>query len=74
MLAVPSRETVATFILLAHTGFANGKILDILHTLYLIIPVDSESEVWMMTGLAVRMSIDLGLHLVCISRSSRIPR
>jgi len=25
---------------------------------------DSESEVWMMTGLAVRMSIDLGLHLV----------
>lgn len=25
---------------------------------------DSESEVWMMTGLAVRMSIDAGLHIV----------
>jgi len=30
--------------------------------------VDSESEVWMMTGLAVRMSIDLGLHLVSHGR------
>ncbi|KAL7424239.1 hypothetical protein Q5752_001825 [Cryptotrichosporon argae] len=47
MLAVPNRETVAAFILLAHMGFAN----------------DSESEVWMMTGLAVRMSIDAGLHV-----------
>ncbi|ORY29983.1 fungal-specific transcription factor domain-domain-containing protein [Naematelia encephala] len=47
MLAVPSRETVQAFILLAHTGFAN----------------DSESEVWMMTGLAVRMALDLGLHI-----------
>ena len=25
---------------------------------------DSESEEWMMTGMAVRMAIDLGLHLV----------
>lgn len=46
-LGVPSREAVAAFILLAHMGFA----------------ADSECEVWMMTGLAVRMSIDMGLHL-----------
>ena len=26
MLAVPSRETVAAFILLAHMGFANGPL------------------------------------------------
>lgn len=49
MLSVPSRETVIAFILLAHCGFAN----------------DSESEVWMNTGLAVRMSYELGLQIVC---------
>ena len=48
MLSVPSRETVIAFILLAHCGFAN----------------DSESEVWMNTGLAVRMSYELGLQMV----------
>lgn len=47
MLGVPSRETVAAFVLLAHMGFA----------------ADSECEVWMMTGLAVRMAIDCGLHV-----------
>lgn len=47
MLGIPSRETVAAFVLLAHMGFA----------------ADSECEVWMMTGLAVRMSIDCGLHM-----------
>ena len=30
----------------------------------LILHSDSESEVWEMMGIAVRMSIDLGLHLV----------
>jgi len=38
---------VIAFILLAHCGFAN----------------DSESEVWMMTGLAVRMAYELGLQI-----------
>lgn len=52
MLSVPSRETVIAFILLAHCGFAN----------------DSESEVWMNTGLAVRMSYELGLQIVSSSR------
>lgn len=47
MLGIPSRETVAAFVLLAHMGFAG----------------DSECEVWMMTGLAVRMAIDCGLHM-----------
>jgi hypothetical protein len=51
MLSVPSRETVIAFILLAHCGFAN----------------DSESEVWMNTGLAVRMSYELGLQMVSYS-------
>jgi hypothetical protein len=50
MLSVPSRETVIAFILLAHCGFAN----------------DSESEVWMNTGLAVRMSYELGLQMVSL--------
>ena len=50
MLSVPSRETVIAFILLAHCGFAN----------------DSESEVWMNTGLAVRMSYELGLQIVSL--------
>jgi hypothetical protein len=27
-------------------------------------PPDAESEIWMMTGMAVRMSVDLGLHIV----------
>ncbi|ORY23128.1 fungal-specific transcription factor domain-domain-containing protein [Naematelia encephala] len=48
MLAVPSRDTIIALLLLAHLGFAN----------------DSESEEWMFTGMAVRMAIDLGLHLV----------
>ena len=52
MLSVPSRETVIAFILLAHCGFAN----------------DSESEVWMNTGLAVRMSYELGLQIVSSTR------
>lgn len=47
MLGVPSREAVVSFILLAHMGFA----------------ADSETEVWMMTGLAVRMAIEAGMHL-----------
>jgi hypothetical protein len=47
MLSLPRRETVAAFVLLAHVGFAS----------------DSESEVWMMTGLAVRMAVDCGLHV-----------
>lgn len=53
MLGVPSREAVAAFVLLAHMGFA----------------ADSESEVWMMTGLAVRMAIDAGLHIVSLPPS-----
>jgi hypothetical protein len=56
MLSVPSRETVIAFILLAHCGFAN----------------DSESEVWMNTGLAVRMSYELGLQMVRFSYSINI--
>lgn len=47
MLAVPSRDTVVALVLMAHVGFGN----------------DSESEEWMFTGMAVRMAIDLGLHL-----------
>jgi len=47
MLGFPRRETVVAFILLAHMGFA----------------ADSECEVWMMTGNAVRMAIDCGLHV-----------
>ena len=31
--------------------------------------IDSESEEWMMTGMAVRMAVDLGLHLVSWSDS-----
>ena len=54
MLSVPSRETVIAFILLAHCGFAN----------------DSESEVWMNTGLAVRMSYELGLQMVHLFSST----
>jgi hypothetical protein len=29
---------------------------------------DSESEEWMMTGMAVRMALDLGLHLVSLRK------
>ncbi|KAK8853507.1 hypothetical protein IAR55_004214 [Kwoniella newhampshirensis] len=47
MLAVPTRETVIGLILLGHVSLAN----------------DSEAEVWMLAGMAVRMAIDLGLHL-----------
>lgn len=47
MLGFPSREAIVAFVLLAHLGFSE----------------DSESEVWMFTGLAVRMSVDFGLHL-----------
>ncbi|WWD10505.1 hypothetical protein V865_008641 [Kwoniella europaea PYCC6329] len=47
MLTVPSRETVMGLVLLAHVGLG----------------ADSESEEWMFTGMAVRMSIDLGLQL-----------
>ncbi|GFZ45812.1 hypothetical protein JCM24511_03542 [Saitozyma sp. JCM 24511] len=47
MLGVPSRETVAGLVMLAHVAFAN----------------DAESELWMMTGMAVRMAVDLGLHI-----------
>lgn len=47
MLGFPSREAIIAFVLLAHLGFSE----------------DSESEVWMFTGLAVRMSVDFGLHL-----------
>ncbi|GFZ47717.1 hypothetical protein JCM24511_05464 [Saitozyma sp. JCM 24511] len=46
-LAVPSRETVSALTLLAVLGLSN----------------DSESEMWMYTGMAVRMALDLGLHL-----------
>ncbi|KAL7419454.1 aminopeptidase [Cryptotrichosporon argae] len=47
MLGLPSRETVVALVLLAHVGFAN----------------DNESQEWMYTGMAVRMAVDLGLHL-----------
>ena len=47
MLSVPTRSTAAALALLAMVGAAN----------------DSESEVWMLMGMAVRMSQDLGLHL-----------
>ena len=47
MLTVPSRATVAALALLALVGAGN----------------DSESEVWMLMGMATRMSQDLGLHL-----------
>ncbi|WVF67007.1 hypothetical protein IAT40_001750 [Kwoniella sp. CBS 6097] len=47
MLSVPSRETVIGLVLLGHMGLA----------------IDSEAEEWMFTGMAVRMAIDLGLHL-----------
>lgn len=29
--------------------------------------VDVESEIWMLTGMAVRMAVDMGLHLVSSS-------
>ena len=47
MLGLPSRETVMALVLLCHAGFGN----------------DSEAEEWMFAGMAVRMAIDLGLHL-----------
>lgn len=46
-LAVPTRETVGALVLLAHLGLSNA----------------SESHMWMYTGMAVRMALDLGLHL-----------
>jgi hypothetical protein len=49
MLAVPCCETVIGLVLLAHIALGN----------------DAESEEWMFAGMAVRMAIDLGLHLVC---------
>ena len=47
MLSVPSQTTVVALSLLALVGVGN----------------DSESEVWMFMGMAIRMSQDLGLHL-----------
>jgi len=34
-------------------------------------PLDSESEEWMMTGMAVRMAVDLGLHMVSEDKPAR---
>lgn len=70
MLSVPSREAIAGFVMLAHMSFANGQSAmssacgDGYHFGILADPADSESELWMLTGMAVRMSIDLGLHIV----------
>ncbi|KIY57023.1 hypothetical protein I307_03761 [Cryptococcus deuterogattii 99/473] len=44
--SVPSRDTILSCLLLAMIAAGD----------------DSESEVWTMTGLAVRMSLDMGLH------------
>ncbi|KGB77880.2 hypothetical protein CNBG_3718 [Cryptococcus deuterogattii R265] len=46
LLSVPSRDTILSCLLLAMIAAGD----------------DSESEVWTMTGLAVRMSLDMGLH------------
>ncbi|ORX40132.1 hypothetical protein BD324DRAFT_260361 [Kockovaella imperatae] len=48
MFAVPSLDTIAGVCALAWSGAGNN----------------SESELWIMVGIAARMSIDLGLHLV----------
>lgn len=68
MLSVPSREAIVGFVLLAHLAFANGEC-----TLYLNLDgaefSDIESEIWMLTGMAVRMALDMGLHLVRFSDS-----
>jgi hypothetical protein len=48
MLSFPSFDAIASLVLLAHVEFGN----------------DSESGLWMMSGMAVRMAQDLGLHLV----------
>ena len=67
MLAVPSRETVMGLLLLALVAAGDGAF-DYFHDFgdrFLFDELlDSESEVWMMTGMAVRMSLDLGLHIV----------
>ncbi|KAK1921479.1 hypothetical protein DB88DRAFT_513497 [Papiliotrema laurentii] len=47
MLSVPSRDTVNALALLA--GISHG--------------IDDEAAEWMTTGMAVRMALDLGLHL-----------
>jgi hypothetical protein len=59
MLSIPSRDTVAAFLLLAMAAAGEGEPLSAQKLMS-----DSESEVWLMTGLAVRMSVDLGLHMV----------
>lgn len=52
-LAVPTRETVGALVLLAHLGLSNA----------------SESHMWMYTGMAVRMALDLGLHLDTVAET-----
>jgi hypothetical protein len=52
-LAVPTRETVSALVLLAHLGLSNA----------------SESHMWMYTGMAVRMAVDLGLHLDTVAET-----
>ena len=47
VMAIPLRETIMGFVLLAAIA----------------VKIGSASEIWMMTGSAVRMAYDLGLHL-----------
>lgn len=73
MLSVPSRDTVLALILLAHLGLGTGKLMQVSQTwLPTDFGGDSESDEWMMTGMAVRMAIDLGLHLVSAPQGRRI--
>ena len=66
-LAVPTRETVIALTLLA--GISHGIGTCSQASVSQADLSDSESEEWMAAGMAVRMAIDLGLHLVraCLS-------
>lgn len=62
MLSVPSRNTVNALALLAGISHGNGASRGVPHVAKLT--TDNESAEWMTTGMAVRMAVDMGLHLV----------
>lgn len=75
MLSVPSRDTIVSFLLLSMVAAGDGGSSTQCSDLDrpVLIHVDSESDVWMMVGMAVRMSIDLGIHRVSGHASSSLP-
>ena len=68
MLSVPSRDTVNALALLA--GISHGIGASVASGLS-IDPSDDEAAEWMTTGMAVRMALDLGLHLVSVHATDK---